>query len=390
MSQTPETFDLVIVGGGLCGLTLFKALHKTSKRILLVDRATAMPRSMTQNDRPLVLAHGTHQWLTHAMGITAHQDSAWPIHAVHVSALKTLGHAMLDANDLMLPALGHVVSAKALYADLQPTHNDPDKVYRLDTTLHAWSPETQTMTLSEGDCHYNICAKAVVAADGAQSTVAQCIDQQPHHETCRHAMVLLDVRALKGKNAMFRWHPEGTMAWLPTGPDVGAMVLTHHRDTTPEAWQSPEQLLHEVQALWGHHLQCLPQTLSPGIQHATPCFMRKSMARSGLFWVGNAAHSMPPVGAQGFNLGCRDVAVLAKILTETDPETPWHAASLADAYHTSRIQDCQRTYQAVMRLSKHPRLFNGALPRSTTLLAIDAIPQLKRWIMSHGLGTSID
>lgn len=386
MSDQPhKKYDLVIVGGGLCGLALLHALRDSQRHILLIDRPSGR-RHQTQNNRPLVLTHGNICWLSALMSHVAITDLAHPLYAIHLSAQHTFGHSMLDADDVGLPALGHVVPAGQLYQGMMPEQLPPNIVYRPNTSLLAWSPSTQTMHIQQGQQRETIRTCAVVAADGARSTVATCVSDPPEQDGTIYATVLANITAEKGQDAKFRWTEQGTLAWLPTGPKTGSVVVTHHDHPTPTWRQHEPDDLRALQQLWSHHLRWQHAQTPTPITYGTTCFLRETMASSGLFWVGNAAHSMPPVGAQGFNLGCRDVAALAKILLDAPATQSWADPQLAEAYQQARATDCRRTYHAVMQLSKPPKPFGLSITRALALSAIEAIPALKSWIIYQGLG----
>jgi 2-octaprenyl-6-methoxyphenol hydroxylase len=102
--------------------------------------------------------------------------------------------------------------------------------------------------------------------------------------------------------------------------------------------------------------------------------------------VGEAAHVLPPIGAQGLNLGFRDVAALRRILSRyaDDPGAP---AALA-AFHDARRADVRSRTLAVDFLNRS--LLVDFLPaqaaRGLTLTLAAGIPALRRALMRQGLG----
>ena len=107
--------------------------------------------------------------------------------------------------------------------------------------------------------------------------------------------------------------------------------------------------------------------------------------------LGNAAHAIHPIGAQGFNLGLRDVAVLAELLADqrarsADPDPG--DASLLRRYSTWRAPDQQATIAHTDGLA---RLFanTGALAtlaRGAGLLAHALSPTLRRRLAIEAMG----
>jgi 2-octaprenyl-6-methoxyphenol hydroxylase len=105
--------------------------------------------------------------------------------------------------------------------------------------------------------------------------------------------------------------------------------------------------------------------------------------------MGNAAHAIHPIGAQGFNLGLRDVAVLAELLCEarragSDPGDP----ELVKAYHDWRQHDQAATVgwtDVLARLYSNPGT-GARLARSAGLIAHRLFPSLRRQTAARAMG----
>jgi 2-octaprenyl-6-methoxyphenol hydroxylase len=102
--------------------------------------------------------------------------------------------------------------------------------------------------------------------------------------------------------------------------------------------------------------------------------------------IGEAAHVFPPIGAQGLNLGLRDVAALVEVADARDPG----AADGLAAYERSRASDVRTRTRAVDALNRS--LLSDLLPvdfaRGLGLLALDSIAPLRRFVMRQGLTPS--
>ena len=100
--------------------------------------------------------------------------------------------------------------------------------------------------------------------------------------------------------------------------------------------------------------------------------------------IGEAAHVFPPIGAQGLNLGLRDVAALRDAVIGT--EDPG-AQSVTAAYDAARGTDVRLRTGAVDALNR--TLLTDLLPadlmRGAGLLALSRIGPLRRFVMRQGL-----
>lgn len=103
--------------------------------------------------------------------------------------------------------------------------------------------------------------------------------------------------------------------------------------------------------------------------------------------VGEAAHVMPPIGAQGLNLGLRDAAVLAECVAEAQGGD---SAAIAE-YARSRAPDVGSRIAAIDVLNRS--LLSDFLPahllRGFGVYALGAIPALRRVVVREGLRPSV-
>jgi 2-octaprenyl-6-methoxyphenol hydroxylase len=109
--------------------------------------------------------------------------------------------------------------------------------------------------------------------------------------------------------------------------------------------------------------------------------------RERLVILGNAAHAIHPIGAQGFNLALRDAAVLAEILADDDLGDPGETG-LLHTYSAWRKQDQRGTIAAsdgMTRLFSHPSPFAAGL-RTTGLIAHAIWPSLRRYSAIKAMG----
>src|SRR5271165_3649336 len=111
--------DLVIVGAGPVGATLALALADGDLDVVALDaRASGSPG---RGDRSLALSHGSRLILERVgvwSAVAAGRDAVTPITAIDISQRGGFGRMRLDAADQQLPALGYVVSYRALQAAL--------------------------------------------------------------------------------------------------------------------------------------------------------------------------------------------------------------------------------------------------------------------------------
>jgi len=113
----------------------------------------------------------------------------------------------------------------------------------------------------------------------------------------------------------------------------------------------------------------------------------KQDIRDRLVILGNAAHAVHPVGAQGFNLALRDVAVLAEILADDGQDDPGESR-LLQQYSRWRQSDQSSTIawsDGITRLFAHPSMLAAGL-RTAGFMAHALLPGLRRQVANKAMG----
>jgi len=117
--------------------------------------------------------------------------------------------------------------------------------------------------------------------------------------------------------------------------------------------------------------------------------LAESQVRERVAIIGNAAHTVHPIAGQGFNLGIRDVATLAEILTDAQRSgRDLGSLDVLQGYEAARRRD-QRIValatDALARLFINP-LGPLRLARNLGMAALDALPPVKRLLARAAMG----
>jgi 2-octaprenyl-6-methoxyphenol hydroxylase len=411
-TQSNSRYDIVIVGGGMVGisLALLLAEQQHSWKILLLE-AQAYQQSGGTEDRPSFDARSTAlSWssrkIFEAAGLWSElQSQASKIEKIHVSDRGHIGLTRIDAEEAGVEALGYVVENRwigsVLLEKLAKTSVEvlaPARVATLKPlkkgmrlTLEATAESESTV---EGS-NLSIESSLVVIADGANSQTAQKVgihsNQQPYGQQGIIANIALE-KPHAGV-AYERFTDQGPVAMLPLADHQGsprcALVWT---EPTAKAEQllaaTDEQFLSALQESFGYRLGILKRV---GERHAYPLALTTSteQVRRNLVVLGNAAHSLHPVAGQGFNLSLRDVAVLADVLgSARSSGDDFAALNTLESYQQQQLADQQNT---LLFSDNLPKLFAQpssaiALGRNSGLLMMDLIPSLRSRFAQFGMG----
>lgn len=322
-----EQFDVVIVGGAMTGSVLALALSSLSQhkmRIAVVEKC--VPNYAEQGGfdaRSIALAQGSLQKFAHIRPLVGEslaeqiQQIATPIRQIQVSDLGHFGKATLKASELNLAQLGVVVElaklGEILTACIEKQPNIgwfcPNQIARFER-----SQVQVTVTLQTGE---QISTPLMVAADGIHSEIAQqCgVETQLLKDYQQSALIAnVEIAEAHYGQAFERFTTEGPLALLPLSDN--RMSLVWCVEQTAELMNlSDEAFLSRLQQQFGWKLG---QFVRVSKRFIYPLTSQKAQAHihHRLAIVGNAAQLLHPVAGQGFNLGLRDLFILAQLLTK--------------------------------------------------------------------------
>ena len=407
--NTASDYDLIIVGGGLAGVSLAISLAQQPLRVALIEShpfRTGAPPSY--DDRGIALSFGSRRifeglglWEELAPRVTA-------IHHIHVSDQGRFGFTRLESTQEHVDALGYVATARTLgevlIARLAQVENlDLISPARL-TELKLGSDHASVTVEHQGDAEgliQTLTASLVVAADGGNSAVRRQLDirttDRDYHQTAIVANI--STQCPHDNRAFERFTRHGPLALLPLdseqlgeAPDHRcALVWTRSpADAERLLAASDADFLAELQHCFGQRLGRLEKV---GKRHGYPLKLirAREQVRARLALIGNAAHTLHPIAGQGFNLGLRDVATLAQAIVDAHRAgDDIGALSTLEPYAQWRQQDHRKVIgftNALVRgfSNRFPPL---ALARNTGLLATDLLPPLKHSLARHSMGLS--
>ncbi len=369
--------DVVIVGGGPVGASLALALADADLDLVVVDARP--PGATLRGERTLALSHGARlifERLKVWCDIAANPGAVTPIQCIDVSQAGGFGVARLAAAEQGLPALGYVVSYRALQAALDAAlQRTGIAVRRGAIASRAGGTPAYAAVEIEGE-HDPLLARLAVIADGSGASVAG-IERQRHdyRQSALVAQVWCD-RPHDGV-AYERFTPDGPVALLPEQDHYGLVW------TAPPATIESLLALDDASFLQRLSVQFGRRTGFTAVAQRRSFPLALEFARGATSTrcavIGNAAQMLHPVAGQGFNLGLRDAYGLARIVIDTPRD------ALGDKAMLARYAATRRSDRIAGVAFTHGLLgvFGSASPwlrwpRGFALTALDAVPPLKR------------
>jgi len=397
--QRDNHYDVVIAGGGMVGASLALALAPLGLRVAIVE---PIPRSAAAqpsfDDRSTALSRST-QRMFEAMGLwNGIVAAATPILRIHVSDKGRFGFSHIDAGEQGVEALGYVVINRVLGGVLQAALADVDG---LDNLCPAriigarLTPDNAIVSLREGDDNsQELTCDLLVAADGANSTVRTMIGISATQVAYGQQAIIGNLLPEKPLNncAYERFTEQGPLALLPVADARAGFVWSvSEQDVERVLALGDDEFLAEIQQTFGYRLGTFSRA---GKRAAYPLILSKAarLTAQRAALVGNSAHGLHPVAAQGFNLGLRDVAALCDCIADAR-SAAGADADIGDGAVLARYSDWRRHDQkklvgftdGIVHLFGHSSGPVRTL-RNIGMLGFDLVPGVRSLFAKHTMG----
>jgi 2-octaprenyl-6-methoxyphenol hydroxylase len=380
--------DVVVVGGGPAGLTAAIALAGAGIRTVLVSKSAAAP-----DNRTTALLGGSVRALETLAVWEACRNDAAPLAAIRIiddtARIFRAPEVMFHAAEIGLDAFGYNIENRNLLACLEARAASLPHLTRLNGHADRVEVEPGRVRIHLND-RPPVEARLAIGADGRRSACRAAAGIATNRFDYGQAALTLNLAHTRPhKQISTEFHTESGPFTLVPLPGMRSSLV----------WVSTSGEAEQRLALSPAALEAAVQQRSHSILgkislESAPCLfplgaeIARSLVAPRTALVGEAAHVLPPIGAQGLNLGLRDAATIAEVATAAikagqDPGAPHVLA----AYERARRTDA--TSRAITIDLLNRSLLSDFLPiqgvRGLGLYLIDRIGPLRRALMREGV-----
>ncbi|MBI1423434.1 MAG: hypothetical protein GC149_08215 [Gammaproteobacteria bacterium] len=392
-----QQFDVAIIGGGMVGATLARALAHTRLRVALIE---PQPQETAPSDTLFDLRVSAITRASQRMfetlgvweGMVARRVS--PFREMHV--WEAQGKEIhFDSADLSEPYLGHIIENSVITASLYDGIAQQANLHcvfgrrgrELVQTQNGWQLQLDNGAMLE--------ATLLVGADGSRSWLRQQVNIAVRGWDYDHAAVVTYVKTEKPHQATAwqRFVNKGPLAFLPLSDGYSSIVWSTQPDNAKRLCElSSAEFAQELTLAFAARLGNVEE-VGPRAMYPLRFLMADQYVKEGIALVGDAAHTMHPLAGQGVNLGLLDAAALAEVL---------HAAvkarrSIASLQTLRRYERWRRSenLNMLVMVDQIQRLFGNEQPglrwlRTTGMGIVGRMPIVKDEIIEHAMGNRGD
>ena len=407
LAKQEEKFDVIISGAGLIGLTIANALaiieREDKLKIALISpkisqidgRTTALLTQSVEYLQEIGVWKSASPNAAKMSMMRIVDNTKRAIHAPEIAfksveiSLDAFGYNILNT-DLSAALLSSVAKHKHLQkiddkiASLVPCFSNADT--KNDHENLSSDNDGVQVNLQSGK---KLFTKLIIGADGRNSTVRKYADdgksisvrQWNYPQT---AIVLNFSHTLPHNDTSTEFHNiSGPFTVVPLKEGISSLVWVSTAQAAAEIMATDRKILDREIEDQMHSILGKTKIITELKSFPLSGMNAKKMAYGRFFLVGEAGHVFPPIGAQGYNLGVRDVKELAALL----PKLIDKPDDLAKRYNSARRRDVVTRTISVDLFNRS--LLNGFLPlqalRAGAITALDEIGSIRRFMMREGV-----
>ena len=391
MNDASASYDVAVVGGGPAGLATAIALAQTGAATALIAR-----RAPYADNRTTALLGGSVDFLQALAVWPRCQDKAASLQVMRLvddtGRLIRAPEVRFSCDEIGLDVFGYNIENRLLIDALEARAAEISDLTRFDDEADSINPQDADVAIRTGQGN-SLSARLAIGADGRHSLCREAAGIEVRRRELKQSALTFNVsHSRPHRSISTEFHtPQGPCVFVPLPGDRCSVV-----------WVATPKEAERLIALSDDELSVVAEAQSHSIlgriavepgRHLFPLSIEqpRQFACHRVALVGEAAHVIPPIGAQGLNMGLRDASDIADIVREAmlsgeDPGAP----QVLQRYDSARRADVASRTFAIDIANRS--LLSDFLPvqslRAAGLHLIGSFGPLRRIAMREGLAPS--
>jgi 2-octaprenyl-6-methoxyphenol hydroxylase len=309
------SFDCIVIGGGLSGLTTTLALSKIGLSVAIIDKTSLKIVKKNEGDQRTTAVSASGKKVFEALDVwDSLKKGAEPILDIVVSEKGKKGHLNFDHQTVGAEPMGHILNNIELKNSLISSIRSQKNIQLFPfKSLNNFFPETGAVTIDLNDgSSYE--AALLVAADGRNSDGRRIAKIKSTNIDYNQSSIVFTVGHEKPHRgtAYEQFTTGGPIASLPMRGNKSSVVWSEDTEVVESLMQLDDK---DFAAAASYRLNdCLGKMTIIGQRKVFPLKLNyaDTIIANRFAMVGDAAHGLHPIAGQGFNLGLRDIANLTE------------------------------------------------------------------------------
>lgn len=340
MNDASQIYDTAVIGGGPAGLTAAIALALTGARTALLAR-----RAPYADNRTTALLGASTDLLERLDVWPLCRDKAAPLRTMRLvddtGRLIRAPEVRFSSEEIGLDQFGYNIDNRSLMLALEARAAELSNLVRIDDEATTIDPQDASVVIHTGDGE-QLSARLVVGADGRRSPSRAAAGIGVSRRDLRQSALTFNISHTRPHNGIStEFHTaqgpcvfvplpgeRSSVVWVATTREAERLLALGDDELSEAAERQSHSILGRVQVEAGRNL--FPLAIE----------RPDKFASHRVALVGESAHVVPPIGAQGLNMGLRDAADIADIAGNAislgeDPGSP----AVLSRYQSARRAD---------------------------------------------------